>query len=145
MIRLSPFVAVPWLVVAFSTGLAQTKETPQARAAYARVVAMRNDFERAHGRFVAVNGIRMHYLEWGDAKGVPLVWAHGSGSDGYELRHVAPRLAEAGYRVLAVDYRGHGRTRATRPWLGAPINVASCGPKARASISAPLNSSSKLD
>ena len=45
-------------------------------------------------------------LEWGSAKGVPLVWAHGSGSDGYELRAVAPRLAEAGYRVLAVDYRG---------------------------------------
>jgi len=53
----------------------------------------------------------MHYLERGDRKGVPLVWAHGSGSDGYELRAVAPRLAEAGYRVLAVDYRGHGQTR----------------------------------
>ena len=111
MFRLSPFVAVPAFVLASSSALAQTKETPQARAAYANVVARRVDFERSHGRFVTVNGLRMHYLEWGDAKGVPLVWAHGSGSDGYELRAVAPRLAEAGYRVLAVDYRGHGQTR----------------------------------
>ena len=111
MTRISTFIAVLCLVLATSSGLAQTTATPQARAAYANVVAMRNDFERAHGHFVAVDGIRMHYLEWGDAKGVPLVWAHGSGSDGYELRAVAPRLAEAGYRVLAVDYRGHGQTR----------------------------------
>jgi len=109
--RISTYIAVPWLVLASSSGLAQTTATPQARAAYEKVVAMRNEFERAHGHFVAVDGIRMHYLEWGDAKGVPLVWAHGSGSDGYELRRVAPRLAEAGYRVLAVDYRGHGQTR----------------------------------
>ncbi len=60
------------------------------------VVARRADFERSHGRFVAVDGIRMHYLEWGDAKDVPLVWANGSGSDGYELRAVALRLAEEG-------------------------------------------------
>jgi hypothetical protein len=46
--------------------------TPQARAAYAKVVAQRNDLERSHGRFVAVNGIRMRYLEWGDAKGLTL-------------------------------------------------------------------------
>lgn len=111
MIRLSIFITVPCLVLASSSALAQTTETPQARAAYAKVVAVRDSLERAHGHFVTVNGIRMHYLEWGDARGVPLVWAHGSGSDGYELRHVAPRLAEAGYRVLAVDYRGHGQTR----------------------------------
>jgi pimeloyl-ACP methyl ester carboxylesterase len=111
MIRISTVIAVPGLIIASSSGLAQTKETPQARAAYAKVVAVRDSMERGHGHFVTVNGIRMHYLAWGDAKGVPLVWAHGSGSDGYELRHVAPRLAEAGYRVLAVDYRGHGQTR----------------------------------
>jgi len=111
MIRISTLIALPCLVLASSSVLAQTKATPQARAAYARVVAVRDSLERSHGHFVAVNGIRMHYLEWGDAKGAPLVWAHGSGSDGYELRHVAPRLVQAGYRVLAVDYRGHGQTR----------------------------------
>ena len=47
MIRISTLIALPCLVIASSRGLAQTRETPQARAAYAKVVAMRNDFERA--------------------------------------------------------------------------------------------------
>src|SRR5688572_8792753 len=111
MIRLSPFIAVPCLVLASASALAQTIETPQARTAYAKAVALRDAFERSHGRFVSVNGIRMHYFEWGDAKGVPLVWAHGSGSRAYEIRALAPRLVQAGYRVLAVDVRGHGPTR----------------------------------
>ena len=56
MIRISTLIALPCLVIASSRGLAQTRETPQARAAYAKVVAMRNDFERAHGRFVVFEG-----------------------------------------------------------------------------------------
>jgi len=89
----------------------QAVDTTRVRAAYATVTGLRDEIERAHGRFVAVDGIRMHYLEWGDAKGVPLVWAHGSGSRAYEIRALAPRLVQAGYRVLAVDVRGHGPTR----------------------------------
>jgi pimeloyl-ACP methyl ester carboxylesterase len=107
------------LVLTLSVGLgpatlrSQTGDTSRVRAAYAAVTGVRNDIERSHGRFVMVNGIRMHYLEWGDKNGVPLVWAHGNASSGYEIRAVAPRLAQAGYRVLAVDYRGHGLTRVT--------------------------------
>jgi pimeloyl-ACP methyl ester carboxylesterase len=107
------------LVFALSSALgpsalaSQTIDTARVRAAYAAATALRNEIERSHGRFVTVNGIKMHYLEWGDAKGVPLVWAHGSASSGYEIRAVAPRLVQAGYRVLAVDYRGHGLTRVT--------------------------------
>jgi len=97
-----------------SSGLSQQKiDTARVRATYDSVIARRNAFERVHGRYVNVDGIRMHYLEWGKPTGVPFVWAHGSGSSGYELRHVAPRLAAAGYRVLAVDYRGHGFTTVT--------------------------------
>ena len=95
-----------------STALrAQAVDTARVRAAYAKVAALRDEIERSHGRFVNVNGIRMHYLEWGDAKGVPLVWAHGSASRAYEIRAVAPRLVQAGYRVLSVDTRAHGPTR----------------------------------
>ena len=94
-----------------ATVRSQAVDTVRVRSAYATVAALRNEIERAHGRFVTVNGIRMHYLEWGDAKGVPLVWVHGSGSRAYEIRALAPRLVQAGYRVLAVDVRGHGPTR----------------------------------
>ena len=92
---------------------AQAVDTARVREAYKVATAMRDDIERAHGRFVTVNGIKMHYLEWGNARGVPFVWAHGSASTAYEIRAVAPKLVEAGYRVLAVDYRGHGLTRVT--------------------------------
>jgi len=108
------------VAVAFAgTAEAQQKvDTARVRAAYEAVTALRAHYERDHGRFAEVNGIRMHYLEWGKPDGVPLVWAHGSASTGYELRAVAPRLAEAGYRVLAVDYRGHGLTRVTNYEFG---------------------------
>ncbi|HKP30274.1 MAG TPA: alpha/beta hydrolase [Gemmatimonadales bacterium] len=91
----------------------QAADTTRVRAVYDAVAALRATYEKEHGHFAMVNGIRMHYLEWGDPKGVPLVWAPGSASTGYELRLVAPRLAKAGYRVLAIDYRGHGQTRVT--------------------------------
>jgi pimeloyl-ACP methyl ester carboxylesterase len=113
MLRLAALVLALCSIVGPVPLRSQAVDTARVRAAYAAVTALRNDYERSHGRFVTVNGIRMHYLEWGDARGVPLVWAHGSGSSGYEIRAVAPRLAEAGYRVLAVDYRGHGQTRVT--------------------------------
>ncbi len=93
-----------------STASAQAPDSARLRAAYDAVTALRSDYERAHGRFVNVNGIKMHYLEWGDARGTPLVWAHNTASAAYDIRAVAPRLAQAGYRVLAVDYRGHGQT-----------------------------------
>ena len=92
---------------------AQTVDTARVREAYNAATALRNDLERVHGRFATVNGIRLHYAEWGDAKGIPLVWVHGSGSFAYELRNVAPRLVQAGYRVLSVDSRGHGMTQVT--------------------------------
>ena len=105
-----------FLVLAIFSTLPATlrsQDTARARAAYAAVTALRNDYERQFGHFVTVNGIRMHYLEWGDKNGVPLVWAHGNATTAYEIRAVAPRLAQTGYRVLAVDYRGHGLTRVT--------------------------------
>lgn len=106
-------------VVLVGTAEAQQRvDTARVRAAYNAVTELRKQYERDHGRFAEVNGIRMHYLEWGKADGVPLVWAPGSASTAYELRTVAPRLADAGYRVLAVDPRGHGLTRVTNYEFG---------------------------
>jgi pimeloyl-ACP methyl ester carboxylesterase len=110
MIRFSTSIVVPCLFLVASSGLAQPIDPARTRTAYDSVAGLRNDIERSHGRFVTVNGIRMHYLEWGQPNGVPFVWAHGSAGTAYELRAVAPRLAQAGYRVLSVDWRGHGLT-----------------------------------
>ncbi|MEO8452190.1 MAG: alpha/beta hydrolase [Gemmatimonadota bacterium] len=98
---------------ASAPGLALVQDTTRVRAAYDRGKALFDDYERGHGHVAVVNGIRMHYLAWGAPSGVPLVWAHGSAGSGYEIRHLAPRLVAAGYRVIAPDYRGHGQTKVT--------------------------------
>jgi pimeloyl-ACP methyl ester carboxylesterase len=100
-------------LLAPSSARAQAVDTARVRAAFQAVTTRRDEIERTHGRYLDLDGFRMHYLEWGSPEGIPLVWAHGSASTAYEIRAVAPRLAAAGYRVLAVDYRGHGLTRVT--------------------------------
>ena len=85
-------------------------DTSRLRALYDATRAVQSEVERAHGHYVTTNGVRLHYLEWGDARGTPLVWAHGSAGSAYEFRALAAQLADSGYRVIAPDYRGHGLT-----------------------------------
>lgn len=68
-------------------------------------------FEAKHGRYVQVNGLRMHYLEFGDSAGMPFIFVPGSGGTAYQLLNVAEGLAEKGYRVFALDPRAHGQSR----------------------------------
>lgn len=85
-------------------------DTPANRALMEGALDEYRQIEAEHGRFIEVNGVRMHYLEWGDADGVPLIWSHGYSSTGFELSSVGPQLAEMGYHVFAITYRGHGQT-----------------------------------
>jgi pimeloyl-ACP methyl ester carboxylesterase len=64
-------------------------------------------------RFVeGINGLTMHVLEAGfETKGRPcLLLLHGFPELAYSWRKVMPRLAAAGYHVIAPDQRGYGRT-----------------------------------
>jgi alpha-beta hydrolase superfamily lysophospholipase len=67
-------------------------------------------FEKAHGHFVQTKNTNMHYLTWENASGIPLVWAHGSFTNAYELLPIADSLVKAGYFIIAIDYYGHGQT-----------------------------------
>lgn len=58
-------------------------------------------------RFVTVDGLRIHYLEWGDGGKPPLIMLHGIGRDAHSFDHIAPRFARD-YHVMAMDLRGHG-------------------------------------
>jgi pimeloyl-ACP methyl ester carboxylesterase len=58
--------------------------------------------------FVQANGLRLHYLAWGEADARPIVLNHATGFLARLWEPVAVRLAAAGYRVLAYDARGHG-------------------------------------
>ena len=64
-------------------------------------------------RFVReINGLDIHVLEAGfEPAGRPLVvLLHGFPEIAYSWRKVMPALADAGYRVVAPDLRGYGRT-----------------------------------
>jgi len=58
-------------------------------------------------RHSTVNGLRLHYVEWGEARAQPLVLLHGISRVARTYDHVAPHFLPR-FRVLAVDMRGHG-------------------------------------
>ncbi|ATL68488.1 alpha/beta fold hydrolase [Nocardia terpenica] len=61
-------------------------------------------------RFVATNGIRLHIAEQGT--GYPVVCCHGFPHGWYVWHRQLTALAAAGYRAIAPDLRGYGRTEA---------------------------------
>ncbi|MFG2348896.1 alpha/beta fold hydrolase [Streptomyces phaeochromogenes] len=62
----------------------------------------------AQHRMVDVPGGRIHLVEQGTGPLVLLV--HGFPELWYSWRHQLPALAEAGYRAVAIDVRGYGRS-----------------------------------
>ena len=55
-----------------------------------------------------LDGIRLHYVEEGEGPLVLMV--HGYPESWYSWRHQLTPLAEAGYRAVAIDVRGYGRS-----------------------------------
>jgi len=83
--------------------------------------------ERANppiGRFVDVDGVRMHYLDRGE--GTPLVMLHGNGSMMQEPRlSRLYELAATRYRVVVPDRPGYGHSsRPRRSWWGPRAQAA---------------------
>jgi haloalkane dehalogenase len=54
--------------------------------------------------------LRLHYLDEGDTDALPIVLLHGEPSWCYLYRKMVPGLVAAGYRVLAPDLIGFGRS-----------------------------------
>jgi pimeloyl-ACP methyl ester carboxylesterase len=78
--------------------------------------------ERANppiGRFIDVDGVRLHYVERGE--GVPVVLLHGNGSmiQDFATSGVLDRAAER-YRVIAFDRPGYGYSVRPRGRLWTP-------------------------
>ncbi|MFE7951179.1 alpha/beta fold hydrolase [Streptomyces sp. NPDC057426] len=68
--------------------------------------------------------MRLHTTTWGSGDRVALL-VHGIMSDHRTWRRVGPALAEQGYRVVAVDLRGHGASgRAAGPEGYTPESYA---------------------
>ena len=60
------------------------------------------------------NRLRHHLLDWG-GEGPVVLLLHGFLEHAHTWHLVAPRLVAAGYRVYALDWRGHGDSE----WIGA--------------------------
>ena len=58
-------------------------------------------------RFATVNGLRLHYLEWGDPAKPPMILLHGIARHAHTFDHIAPAFAP-NHHVIALDLRGHG-------------------------------------
>jgi esterase len=58
-------------------------------------------------RFITVNGLRLHYLDWGSPEKPPFIMLHGISRVAHQFDHLAPWF-QADYHVIALDMRGHG-------------------------------------
>jgi pimeloyl-ACP methyl ester carboxylesterase len=58
--------------------------------------------------FFEVNRTRLRAWCWGDPHAPPVVLVHGAYDHGRTWDGFAPRLAELGFHVVAIDVRGHG-------------------------------------
>jgi pimeloyl-ACP methyl ester carboxylesterase len=58
-------------------------------------------------RFVTVNGLRLHYVDWGGDGKPALILVHGLDRVARTFDHVAPHFSSR-FRVIAYDMRGHG-------------------------------------
>jgi esterase len=61
----------------------------------------------AADRFVMVQGLRLHYVDWGNAGRPPFIMVHGIDRIARTFDHIAPHFASR-YHVIALDMRGHG-------------------------------------
>ena len=60
--------------------------------------------------YIEVDGIRMHYVDEGARDGEVVLLLHGEPSWSYLYRHMIPPLEDAGFRVVAPDLIGFGKS-----------------------------------
>jgi lipase len=60
--------------------------------------------------------VLLHLHEWGDRDAPPLLCVHGVQAHGLRFRKLAEERLASGFRVLAPDLRGHGRSGWEPPW-----------------------------
>jgi esterase len=58
---------------------------------------------------LSINGLTLHYRDWGDQQRPPLLVLHGLGAHAHSWDHVAAALTD-GYRIIVPDLRGHGQS-----------------------------------
>ncbi|MEZ0470690.1 alpha/beta fold hydrolase [Luteimonas salinilitoris] len=102
--------AATLLAVAAQAGAVAHAAQPQAEA------ATRNAIATAGSYVTTPDGVQIYYKDWGPKDGPVVTFSHGwpLNSDSWESQMLF--LASQGYRAVAHDRRGHGRS--SQPWDG---------------------------
>src|ERR1700686_2896769 len=61
----------------------------------------------AQSRFISANGLKLHYLDFGNPSKPPLVCIHGLSGNAHNFDGLAPHLTND-YPVMSIDVRGRG-------------------------------------
>lgn len=64
---------------------------------------------QAVSRYVTINGLKIHYVDWGNAGAPPMVLLHGLRAYGHWFDEFAEVVKDR-YQVLALDQRGRGES-----------------------------------
>ena len=90
--------------------MASSSDTAQGMTLYQAARRMGVHFTEENApsdRYVDVNGLNLHYLEWGDAANPTLLMLHGRSQQAHSWDFVSLALSDR-FHVLALDQRGHG-------------------------------------
>ncbi|MCR6661612.1 MAG: alpha/beta hydrolase [Luteimonas sp.] len=101
--------AASLLAIALQAGFTAAAAQPAA-AAQAATATIEGNY------IVTYDNVRLYYKDWGPKDGPVVTFSHGwpLNSDSWESQMLF--LADQGYRVVAHDRRGHGRS--SQPWDG---------------------------
>jgi len=102
-------LAVAALALSVQAGLSAQAAEPPKPAAVTTVA-------RTASYITTADGVQLYYKDWGPKDGPVVTFSHGwpLNSDSWESQMIF--LANHGYRVIAHDRRGHGRS--SQPWDG---------------------------
>ncbi|HXD06833.1 MAG TPA: alpha/beta hydrolase [Burkholderiaceae bacterium] len=105
------------LLVGSSAALAAASLAATSVRAHAAGGATSNSTLKHGSPYITTrDGVQLYYKDWGPRDGQPIVFSHGwpLSSDSWDAQMFF--LANQGYRVVAHDRRGHGRS--SQPWEG---------------------------
>jgi len=102
--------AAALLAVAIQASFGAQAASPQNSSSATSVVV------KTESTITTADGVQLYYKDWGPKNGPVVTFSHGwpLNSDSWESQMIF--LASKGYRVVAHDRRGHGRS--SQPWDG---------------------------
>jgi microcystin synthetase protein McyG len=107
--RINPALGEAWRTIRLPVTLSPATRELAARLGYA-LTAPASAPEPLREETATVRGTKLAVCAWGPTEGPTVLCVHGLLEQGAVWDLVAQRLVEHGYRVLAPDLRGHGRS-----------------------------------